>query len=179
MLGQDYASQDCALARALEVVGERWSLLVVRDAFYGVRRFSDFQAHLGVPRSVLVDRLAHLVDAGVLARRPDPDRRSSHLYELTGAGTDLWPAIHALLAWGASHVGAGRRRFVHAGCSTPLSATGSCPDCGAVPPAADVVTVPVPGTSPRGDDGVSLALDGPHRLLEPLDVRRRRRAAVG
>src|SRR6266511_3542177 len=74
MLGKDYTDQDCALARALEVVGERWTLLILRDAFYGVRRFSDFAAHLDIPRAVLAERLRGLVDDGLLARRPDPER---------------------------------------------------------------------------------------------------------
>ncbi|MER7909018.1 helix-turn-helix domain-containing protein, partial [Streptomyces sp. NPDC096068] len=68
-LGKDYARQQCSIARALEVVGERWTLLVVRDAFYGVRRYSDFLAHLGVPRAVLAARLQALVEVGVLERR--------------------------------------------------------------------------------------------------------------
>src|ERR1700690_1478964 len=74
MLGKDYQRQDCSLARALEVVGERWTLLIVRDAFYGVRRFNDFQAHLDIPKAVLSDRLNGLVEDGILERRPDPPR---------------------------------------------------------------------------------------------------------
>jgi DNA-binding HxlR family transcriptional regulator len=68
----DYDGQDCALARALEVVGERWTPLILRDAFYGVRRFSDFQVHLDIPRAVLADRLNGLVEDGLLVRIPDP-----------------------------------------------------------------------------------------------------------
>src|SRR4051794_11162390 len=86
MLGNDYRRQDCALARALETVGERWTLLIVRDAFFGVRRFSDFQAHLDIPKAVLSDRLAGLVEGGVLERLPDPDHAGRHLYRLTQAG---------------------------------------------------------------------------------------------
>jgi DNA-binding HxlR family transcriptional regulator len=77
MLGRDYKRQDCSLARALEVVGERWTLLIVRDAFYGVRRFSDFQAHLDIPKAVLSERLGWLIENGVLQRRPDPGRPRS------------------------------------------------------------------------------------------------------
>ena len=80
MLGSDYEAQDCSLARALGVVGERWTLLIVRDAFYGVRRLNDFQAHLDIPRAVLTDRLSGLVDDGVLQRRTRPRaRRQAHL----------------------------------------------------------------------------------------------------
>src|ERR1700753_1084550 len=69
-LPNDYAGQACSLARALEIVGERWTLLIVRDAFFGVRRFGDFAAHLGIPRAVLAERLKSLTAAGVLARVP-------------------------------------------------------------------------------------------------------------
>src|SRR2546430_11861382 len=100
MLGKDYAQQDCALAGALESIGERWTLLILRDAFYGVRRFNDFQAHLDIPKAVLADRLSGLVDDGILERRSDPARAGRHLYELTPAGLDLWPVLRALLAWG-------------------------------------------------------------------------------
>ncbi|MPZ85801.1 MAG: transcriptional regulator, partial [Actinophytocola sp.] len=67
-LGRDYEGQNCSLARALEVVGERWTILVLRDLFFGVRRFTDLQAHLDIPRAVLTDRLTRLVDAGVVTR---------------------------------------------------------------------------------------------------------------
>src|SRR5689334_23507250 len=100
MLGKDYQRQDCSIARALEVVGERWSLLLVRDAFYGVRRFSDFEVHLDIPKAVLSDRLNGLVEAGVLARKPDPDHAGRTLYELTATGRELWPVVHALQRWG-------------------------------------------------------------------------------
>src|ERR1700677_4655748 len=103
MLGKSYDLQDCSLARALEVLGERWTLLIVRDAFYGVRRFSDFQNHLDVPRAVLSDRLAGLVEDGVLERRLDEERPGRHVYELTPAGRDLWPVLHSLLDWGGRH----------------------------------------------------------------------------
>ncbi len=74
-LPRDYRGQTCALARSLETVGERWTLLILRDAFYGVRRFGEFAAHLGVPRAVLADRLAALTGAGVLERRSGSGRR--------------------------------------------------------------------------------------------------------
>src|SRR4051812_46978020 len=99
MLGKEYLDQDCALARALEVVGERWTLLILRDAFYGVRRFSDFHAHLDIPKAVLADRLDGLVEQGVLDRVADPGHGGRNLYELTNRGRDLWPAVYALMSW--------------------------------------------------------------------------------
>jgi DNA-binding HxlR family transcriptional regulator len=96
-LPNDYAGQACSLARSLEIIGERWTLLIVRDAFWGVRRFGDFVDHLGIPRAVLTSRLKTLTAAGVM-RRVAGER---HLeYELTAKGTALWPAILSLMSWG-------------------------------------------------------------------------------
>ena len=172
MLGKDYADQDCALARALEVVGERWTLLIVRDAFYGVRRFSDFQAHLDVPKAVLSDRLNGLVEDGILERRPDPRHAGRHLYELTPAGRDLWPALHALLAWGERHRRPNSREFTHAACGTEIDASGLCPACRETPPPEDIVTKLRRSQNRRRlrDDPVTAALQAPHRLLEPVET---------
>ncbi|MFL5817799.1 MAG: winged helix-turn-helix transcriptional regulator [Conexibacter sp.] len=164
----DYERQDCSLARALEVVGERWALLIVRDAFYGVRRFKDFHDHLDIPRAVLTERLNSLVDDGVLAREPDPAHAGRHLYVLTRAGEDLWPAVHALLTWGDRHRAPNSRRFRHAACATPLDTHGACPACGVTPEPADVTTEPRPGRRSSRDDPVALALRQRRRLLEPL-----------
>jgi DNA-binding HxlR family transcriptional regulator len=168
MLGKDYEGQDCAIARSLEVIGERWTLLIVRDAFYGVRRFNDFQAHLDVPKAVLSDRLAGLVEDGILVRRADPEHGGRHLYELTEAGRGLWPVLHSLLVWGGRHRYPNSRVFKHAVCSTVLDDAGVCPTCGIAPPPEDLVTEPRRGRGRVRDDLVSVALRGPHRLLEPI-----------
>jgi DNA-binding HxlR family transcriptional regulator len=170
MLGKDYEDQDCALARALEVVGERWTLLIVRDAFLGVRRFNDFQAHLGIPKAVLSDRLSSLVAEGLLKRVPDPDHGGRRLYELTPTGRDLWPAIHALMSWGSRHRQLNSRVFKHAVCGTVLESDGRCPGCQVVPGPHDILTEPRKGRGRRRTDPVAVALRGPHRLLEPLQI---------
>jgi DNA-binding HxlR family transcriptional regulator len=170
MLGKDYDAQDCALARALETLGERWTLLIVRDAFFGVRRFNDFQSHLDVPKAVLSDRLTGLVEHGILERRPDPDRAGRHVYELTAAGRDLWPVLHSLLVWGGRHRDTNSRVFIHATCGTRLNDRGDCPACGRTPRPADIVTRPRRGRGTRRDDPVALALREPHRLLEPIET---------
>src|SRR5258705_5204171 len=101
VLPKTYAGQsDCTIARALEIVGERWTLLILRDAFFGVRRFNDFHAHLAAPRTVLSTRLQGLVDTGLLERRPDPHHAGRTPYELTPARPAPWPAIYALRASG-------------------------------------------------------------------------------
>ena len=92
--------QTCSIAATLEVVGERWSLLIVRDVLLGVRRFDELQADLGVARNVLQARLERLIDAGVLERRRYQEHPPRYEYLLTEKGLDLWPTIVALLQWG-------------------------------------------------------------------------------
>ena len=170
MLGKDYERQDCAIARALEVIGERWTLLIVRDALYGVRRFSDFHAHLDVPKAVLSERLTSLVEHGIMERRPDPDHAGRKLYQLTTAGRDLWPVLHAMLVWADDHDFPNSRRFVHLPCGTELDSAGACPVCGVTPAVDAIVMEPRRGRRNLRDDPVAVALREPHRLLEPLDV---------
>jgi DNA-binding HxlR family transcriptional regulator len=168
-LGVDYVRQDCSLARALEVVGERWTLLILRDCFLGVRRFSDFEAHLDISKAVLTTRLSALVDAGLLERVG-----AGHAeYVVTDRARDLWPAMFALTQWGESLSERGPRRiFEHAGCGGRVHRTGACGACGDVPGPEDLQTRPGPGAdSTVRDDAVSKALRVPHRLLEPLDIR--------
>ncbi len=171
-LGVGYDRQDCSLARALEVVGERWTLLILRDAFFGVRRFSDFAAHLDISRAVLSTRLDGLVDAGLLEREEDG-------YAVTERATALWPAMFALTRWGEqlSSPAGPKRVFTHVGCTDPdghaatLGPTGACTACGAVPPPGDLEMRPGPGADPTlRSDPVSVALRTPHRLLEPLPL---------
>jgi DNA-binding HxlR family transcriptional regulator len=168
MLGNQYERQECSLARALEVVGERWTLLIVRDAFFGVERFNDFQAHLDIPRAVLADRLEGLVEDGILARRTDPAHAGRHLYELTTAGRELWPALYALLIWGGHHRQPNSRMFKHAPCGTELDNTGRCPTCGATPGPDEIAIAPRRGRALARTDPVSVALRTEHRLLEPI-----------
>jgi DNA-binding HxlR family transcriptional regulator len=166
-LPKDYAGEGCSLARALEVVGERWTLLIVRDAFFGVRRFGDFAAHLAVPRAVLTHRLSALVAEDVLTVVPGPHGHDE--YVLTGKGLALWPVIRSLLTWGDDYYSAQgpRRVFRHALDSGAVAQDGTCAACGGVPPAGDLVVAPGPGWVPRPGktDLVSAALAAPHRLL--------------
>jgi len=168
MANRDYRDQDCALARALEVVGERWALLIIRDAFYGVRNFNDLRTHLDIPRAVLSERLTSLVEEGILQRDADPTHAGRHLYELTQAGRDLWPAVHALLSWGAEHRSRNRLAFKHIACGAELTGRGDCPTCEMTPHPGDVMLEPRPGGHGRRQDPVAVALRAPHRLLEPL-----------
>jgi DNA-binding HxlR family transcriptional regulator len=104
MLKREYEGQDCSIARALEIVGERWTLLIVRDAFLGLRRFEQFQENLGIARNVLTDRLNRLVDEGILERVRYSERPERYEYRLTRKGRDLQIALAGLRQWGDKYV---------------------------------------------------------------------------
>jgi DNA-binding HxlR family transcriptional regulator len=104
MLKRDYEGQNCSIARALEVVGERWTLLIVRDAFMGVRRFDQFQESLGIARNVLTDRLNRLVEEGILERVRYSERPERYEYRLTGKGRELNIALTGLRQWGDKYL---------------------------------------------------------------------------
>lgn len=95
-----FADVHCSIAQSLEIIGEWWTLLILRDVFLGVRRFDDFVARLGIARNVLTDRLNTLVDAGVLERRTYDQARGRCDYVLTDKGRALWPVMTALRQWG-------------------------------------------------------------------------------
>ncbi len=176
MLGNTYAGQDCTIARALEVLGERWTLLVLRDALYGVRRFSDFADHLDIPRAVLTDRLRKLVANGLLVRGTAGNDGGGVSYELTEAGKATWPVVHSLAQWGLAWApkaanGGAPRVFRHARCGTQLDSLGFCPACGITPDVAGVMTTKeLLPSAPRRTDRVStvLARPEPHRMLAPI-----------
>lgn len=100
MKWNELAEADCSLSRALSAVGDRWTLLILRDAFLKVRRFEDFEASLGISRRTLTERLDGLVAAGVLERQPYQARPVRHEYRLTEKGLALYPALLALVHWG-------------------------------------------------------------------------------
>ena len=140
MLGRTYDSLDCSVARTLEAIGERWTILILRDAFFGVRRFDDFQKDLGIARNVLQTRLTHLVDEGIMRRVPYQDRPVRYEYRLTEKGIDLWPVMVAMLGWGDRYAAPDGPpvRIVHRGCGGPVTDRGVCAACGAVLTARDV-----------------------------------------
>ena len=104
MLNRDYEGQNCSIARALEIVGERWTLLIVRDAFLGLSRFEQFQASLGIARNVLTDRLTRLVEEGILERVRYSERPERYEYRLTRKGRDLQIALAGLSQWGDKYL---------------------------------------------------------------------------
>jgi DNA-binding HxlR family transcriptional regulator len=170
-LGKDYATQECSIARALEIVGERWTLLVIRDALYGVRRYNDFLVHLGIPRAVLAARLQLLTAEGILEKRRYQESPPRDEYVVTDRGIALWPALRSLGLWGREHFSETQLRFFrHAACGTELGPYGECPACGTVVPVPDVEMVPGPGLDAEPTNPVSRALLKPKRLLEPIET---------
>jgi DNA-binding HxlR family transcriptional regulator len=104
MLRRDYAGQDCPIAQTLEIIGDRWTMLIVRDAFLGLRRFDEFHASLGVSRNILADRLNRLVEEGLFERVLYNEHPPRYEYTLTKKGRDLNVALTALRQWGEEYV---------------------------------------------------------------------------
>lgn len=152
MLPRLYEGQVCSVARTLEVVGDRWTLLVVRDALRGVRRFEDFRTGLGIAHNVLADRLARLTEAGILDRRLYQTRPDRHDYHVTERGLDLWPVIMSLLLWGDRHVAPDGPPVLveHRGCGGRLALGLTCSRCGAPLGPHDTELLPGPGAEEQG-----------------------------
>jgi DNA-binding HxlR family transcriptional regulator len=150
---KSFAEMDCSVAQCLELVGEWWSLLIIRDAFFGVTRFDDFQRSLGISRNVLHQRLDRLVEAGVLVKVPYSERPPRSEYRLTDKGRDLWPVLTAMRQWGDRYAAPNGPplQLVHKGCGAKMDVAYTCASCGAPVTARDVVAVTGPGRAPRGD----------------------------
>ena len=153
VLQRTYDNQVCSIARALEVVGERWSLLIVRDALLGLRRFEQFQDSLGIARNVLANRLSRLVAAGVFERVAYQQRPERFDYRLTSMGRELFVPVLALMQWGDEHLAgsAGPPRLAqHAVCGGDLRTGLICQQCQLPVPAEQTQVVPGPGQRPYG-----------------------------
>jgi DNA-binding HxlR family transcriptional regulator len=148
-----FTNDSCSVARTLEIIGERWTLLVLREAFLGVRRFDELQRNTGVARNILAARLRKLVESRILERRQYQDRPPRFEYRLTERGLDLYPAIVALLQWGDRHAASPAGRPVvleHKGCGEDSAPRLVCPECGKPVGARDMRAKPGPGALPRG-----------------------------
>jgi DNA-binding HxlR family transcriptional regulator len=151
MLGSRYDNQTCSIAGALDVVGERWSLLIVRNVMLGLRRFDEIQANLGIARNVLQTRLQTLLEEGVLERHPYQEHPLRYEYLLTEKGLDLWPTMVALMKWGDRHAPtpAGPPVLLeHKDCGGSVDEHRVCELCGAHLSVRDVRAKPGPGATP-------------------------------
>jgi DNA-binding HxlR family transcriptional regulator len=138
----------CSVARALEILGDRWTFLLLRESFFGVRRYSDLARNLKCSRTILSDRLHRLLESGVMERRryrTDPDH---YEYLLTDTGLELYPAIVALMRWGDEHLAgeAGAPLLLrHRSCGTDTTPVLVCSTCGQPIQASDIEPYPGPG----------------------------------
>jgi len=151
MLHNDYSDQTCSIAGTLEIVGERWSLLIVRDVMLGLRRFDEIQDDLGIARNVLQTRLTRLLEHGVLEKRLYRERPPRYEYRLTEKGLDLWPTVFSLMQWGDEHLHSGADRptvIEHKRCGGAVDEHRICERCGARLSIHDVRALPGPGAAP-------------------------------
>jgi DNA-binding HxlR family transcriptional regulator len=144
---KSFSDMHCSVAQCLEVVGEWWSMLILRDVFMGVTRFDQFQQRLGISRNILNQRLRRLVESGVLAKVPYRERPVRYDYRLTDKGRDLWPVLTAMRQWGDRHAAPEGPpvQVVHKGCGQISEALLTCSGCGEPLAARDVLAVPGPG----------------------------------
>ncbi len=147
VLPRSYDNQVCSIARALELIGDRWTILVIREAFLGTRRFDDYQRNLGCARNVLTERLGRLVDAGIMRKVPYQERPRRYEYRVTRKGVELWPAMMALMQWGDRHLAPEGPpvRVLHDGCGGEVGERLRCTRCGTDLEPGDVYAVPGPG----------------------------------
>jgi DNA-binding HxlR family transcriptional regulator len=144
---KSFADMHCSVAQCLEVVGEWWSMLIVRDVFLGVTRFDDFQERLGISRNILNQRLTHLVESGVLEKVRYSDHPPRHDYRLTDKGRDLWPVLTALRQWGDRYAApeGPPLEVTHKACGHVADAVMVCSACGERLEARNVRASPGPG----------------------------------
>ncbi len=144
---KSFAGMHCSVAQCLEVVGEWWSMLIVRDVFLGVTRFDEIQQRLGISRNILQQRLAHLVEHGVLERVRYSEHPPRFEYRLTGKGRDLWPVLTAMRQWGDKHAApdVAPLLMIHKDCGHAADAVMSCSRCGEHIGARDVAVAAGPG----------------------------------
>lgn len=142
-----FRDMQCSIAQCLEVVGEWWSLLIVRDAFLGIRRFDEFQARLGISRNVLNQRLTTLVDEGVFERVLYCEHPPRYEYRLTDKGRDLWLVLTAMRQWGDRWAAPDGPplQVVHRACGEITEIVPSCAKCGEPLSARDLKAVEGPG----------------------------------
>jgi DNA-binding HxlR family transcriptional regulator len=152
MLGRDYQGQICSIARALELVGERWTMLILRNVYLGLHRFDELQEQLGIARNVLATRLEGLTSAGILERRPYGARSGRHEYHLTEKGRALWPTLVELMQWGDRYAPSRKGPptvLRHDGCGGTVGPHRTCTRCGMPLELDDVRAEAGPGASPR------------------------------
>ena len=147
MLGRTYEGQNCSIAKSLELIGERWTMLIVREVFLGNRRFDELASRLSIARNVLTARLTRLVEEGVLEKVRYQERPERFEYRLTEKGIDLWPVVVSLLQFGDRYYAPDGPPVVllHKGCGGHVDEHRICDTCGQRLTARDATGRPGPG----------------------------------
>ncbi len=150
MRWSELAEERCSIARTVAVIGDRWTLLILRDCFLRLRRFDEFEASLGITRHILADRLKKLVDAEVLQKVPYGERQVRHEYRLTRKGLDLYPVLMSIVHWGDIHLADENGRPMlheHVGCGHQFDPVLTCSACGEIVDPKQVRVRPGPGAA--------------------------------
>jgi DNA-binding HxlR family transcriptional regulator len=164
MRWSELGGERCSVARTVAVLGDRWTLLILRDCFLRIRRFDDFEARLGITRHILADRLKKLVMAGVLKKVPYQDRPVRHEYRLTQKGLDLYPVLLSLVHWGDTYTSgkAGRPLLhQHLACGQMFDPVMTCSKCAEPLDPRQVRVSPGPGAGRK-----------PHQVIAHLQLSR-------
>ena len=185
MRWNELADERCSIARTVSVIGDRWTLLILRDCFLGIRRFEAFEARLGITRHVLADRLKKLVDEGVLKKVPYRDRQIRYEYRLTQKGLDFYPILMGIVHWGDTYMAGDEGRPLlhrHLTCGHNFDPVLVCSVCRQPVDPREVRVEPGPGASvadarpaPPAPDQVTATQPKPEARTAPS--RRRRKVA--
>lgn len=146
MKWDDVGQLNCSVARTLAVIGDRWTMLIIRNAFIGTRRFADFQEQLGLTKHLLSDRLKRLVDVGIFKKVPYQQGR--YEYRFTDMGRALYPVLLSMTAWGDAWLDEGKGApllYIHKDCGKKMTPTMVCSECGDAVTAREVMIQPGPG----------------------------------
>ena len=152
MRWEDLEKQPCSIARSLAVFGDRWTLLVLRECFMGVKKFADFQENLGISKTIVADRLKHLTEHGILEKTAYQENPVRYKYRLTQKGLDIYPIFLSITQWGDTYY-AGKKGvplvYHHKTCGHDFYAVSTCSECGEPVDARDVIARPGPGAGKR------------------------------
>jgi DNA-binding HxlR family transcriptional regulator len=186
MRWSELADERCSIARTVSVIGDRWTLLILRDCFLGIRRFEAFETRLGITRHILADRLKTLVDQGVLKKVPYHDRQVRYEYRLTQKGLDLYPVLMSIVHWGDTYTTgeAGRPMLhQHLPCGHQFDPVLVCSECGEPVDPREVRVMPGPGAANDDAGAVPTQPDRDSAKMsrakgrQPATLRRRRKIA--
>ncbi len=152
MRWEELENEPCSIARSLAVFGDRWTLLLLRECFMGVKKFADFQQNLGISKTIISERLKHLIDHGILEKTAYQQNPPRYKYRLTRKGLDIYPVFLSIARWGDVYYAGDDgvpMIYTHKACGKPMHAVSSCSECGEPLDAREVIARPGPGAGPH------------------------------